>query len=235
MLFNLKTFTNILTYFIRIVAYLLIGINFFRVFGEFEYFSFIQNPPILALFNSFLLLLFSYTRPIFRRFNLEISNLLYALISVSMVLTFILGLLFSFYVIIPGYDSFAHFINGGLLVLVGIMVLSIFVKKDVHKQLSPGFIVLFAFSFAALIGVFWEIIEFLSDVVVGSNMQRFADLETGVEFVGQEALLDTMKDIILNTIGGLIVSIMVYFDLKRDLPYINKMNIKRIKPNNNNN
>lgn len=232
MLFNLKTFTKILTYFIRTVAFLLIGVNFFRVFGELEKFSYIQNPPILALFNSFVLLLYSYTRRIFKRFNLEISDLLYALISISIILTYLLGMLFSFYVIIPGYDSFAHFLNGGLLVLVGVMVLSIFVKKDVFDQLSPAFIVLFAFSFAALIGVFWEIIEFSSDIVLGSNMQRFADLETGIDFVGQEALLDTMKDIILNTIGGLIISIILYFDLKRDFPYIKKMNVKRINTDN---
>lgn len=230
----MRTFTNILTRLIRIVAFLLVGINFFRLFEELKYLDFIQNPPILALFNSSILLLFSYIRPIFKRFNLEISDLLYALICISVILTFILGLLFSFYVIIPGYDSFAHFLNGGLLVLVGIMVLSIFVKKDILDQLSPMFIVLFAFSFAAMIGVLWEITEFLSDIVFGSNMQRFADLETGIEFVGQEALLDTMKDIILNTLGGLIISFMIYFDLKRDLPYMKKMNIKRISSNKNN-
>lgn len=231
----LKKLTNGLTYFTRILAVILIGTNLIRLFEDYEFLFFLQNPPILALFNSILLLLYSYIRPIFRKFKVEISDLLYLLVTVSMLLTFVLGMLFAFYQIVPGYDSFAHFVNGGLLVLVGIMFLSLLVKKDTLEQLTPLFIVLFAFLFASTLGLLWELVEYTSDGLFHSNMQRFAEIEIvdgvvkiGKDLVGREALKDTMKDIFLNTIGSLIVCVILYYDLKRELPYINKIYIKRI-------
>lgn len=231
----MKKFTNILTYFIRVLAIILIGLNFIRIFEDYEFLFFLQNPPALALLNSLVLLLFSYLRPIFKKFNLEISDFLYTLLGISMLLTQVLGLIFHFYQTVPGYDSFAHFLNGGLLVLVGLMFLSLLVKKETLKELSPFFIVLFAFLFASTLGIIWEMIEYSVDGLFGSNMQRFAEMnvvdgvpEIGADYVGRVVLLDTMKDIFLNTVGSLIVCLVIYFDLKRELPYINNMYVRRI-------
>lgn len=217
--------------FIRVTAIILIGINLFRFFDKLPYFSFLQ-PPVPALFNSIILLVFSYFRRILKHYSLEMSDLLYTLAAISLILTFQLGMIFSFYQLIPGYDSLAHFANGGLLVLVGLMVLSLLVKDEIRTKLSPLFIVVFAFSFAGMLGVLWEIFEYFSDGLLTSNMQRYIDIETNQVFIGREALMDTMKDFILNTIGGLIVSILIYFDMKKEYPYLAKMYIKRIKSEN---
>ena len=60
-------------------------------------------------------------------------------------------------------------------------------------------------------GVIWEIIEYVSDIVNESNMQR-AYVSTphgrGEPFVGQAALKDTMKDLILDSIGAASMSII---------------------------
>lgn len=232
----MKKVTKGLTYFIRILAIILIGINIFRIFKDYKVFFFLQRPPVLALFNSVVLFLFSYVKPLFKKLKMEISDLLYLLASISVLLTLGLGLIFAFYQTVPGYDSFAHFLNGGLLVLVGIMVLSLLVKRETLKNLSPLFIVLFAFMFASTLGIIWELIEYGVDGIFKSNMQRFAEINIidgvvhiGDNLVGRAALKDTMIDIILNTLGSLIISILIYFDLKREHPFINEMYIKKIE------
>ncbi|HHW79495.1 MAG TPA: hypothetical protein GX742_01685 [Acholeplasmataceae bacterium] len=227
----MKKFARFLEIFIRASAILLIGINLFRMFDKLSYFNFLQEP-IPALLNSILLLIFGYFRNILKYFKLEMSELLYSLASISIILTFQIGMIFGVYQILPGYDSFAHFANGGLLVLVGLLFLSVLVKEDIRKKLSPLFIVTFAFCFAGVLGVLWEIFEYLSDGLVGSNMQRFENIITGEVFIGREALNDTMKDFILNTIGGVIASLLIYFDMKKDSPYLDNMYIKKINNDN---
>ena len=44
-------------------------------------------------------------------------------------------------------------------------------------------------------------------------MQKFR-LENGTELIGHAALSDTMKDIIVDTLGAFIASIIGYFNLK---------------------
>ena len=68
----------------------------------------------------------------------------------------------------------------------------------------------------------WEIGEFLCDEWFGTNSQTFLETTTGslvtdedVPLVGHEALRDTMSDFMLDGLGGLIVSTIGYFDLKR--------------------
>ena len=231
----MKKTTTILTYFIRILAILLVGINFIRIFKDYEFLFFLQRPPVLALFNSLVLLLFSFLRPILKKFNVEVSDLFYFIMSISMLLSAVLGLIFHFYQSVPHYDSFAHFLNGGLLVLLGLMLLSVLVEKETLDKLSPFFIVLFAFLFASTLGIVWEMVEYTVDGIFGSNMQRFAEMdivngvpEIGADLIGREVLKDTMKDIFLNTGGGILISIFLFFDLKRESPLVNKMYIKRI-------
>ena len=54
--------------------------------------------------------------------------------------------------------------------------------------------------FSVTVGVLWEIVEFIIDTLVSSNMQRYKDNYTGAPFLGRRALLDTMKDLILDTL-----------------------------------
>ena len=69
-------------------------------------------------------------------------------------------------------------------------------------NLSPVFIAVFAFCFALALGAVWEIYEFTMDSVFGTNMQKYM-LDNGTALIGQAALQDTMKDIIVDAIGAL--------------------------------
>ena len=46
-------------------------------------------------------------------------------------------------------------------------------------------------------------------------MQRYSDSVTREPFLGRAALFDTMKDLVLDTIGALVIAIISYVDLKR--------------------
>ena len=79
--------------------------------------------------------------------------------------------------------------------------------QKVHVNLSPFFISLFAFCFALAVGALWEIYEFSFDALLGLNMQKHTT-ETGAALVGTAALADTMKDIIVDALAALAVSII---------------------------
>lgn len=49
------------------------------------------------------------------------------------------------------------------------------------------------------------------------NMQKFA-LETGEPMIGREALSDTMEDIIVDTAGAFVVSLLGFISLKLGRP-----------------
>ena len=82
-------------------------------------------------------------------------------------------------------------------------------NKDEHVKLSmnPLFVSLFAFSFALMIGTLWEIYEFSFDSILGLNMQK-ARLEDGTPLVGNAALTDTMKDLIIDALAALVVAVI---------------------------
>ena len=82
-----------------------------------------------------------------------------------------------------------------------------------------------------MIGVMWEIFEFASDSLVGTNMQRAYVSTTngrGNPLLGQAALSDTMKDLILDAAGAAIMcsicGVAVYTNKIRleDLSFIKK-------------
>ena len=60
---------------------------------------------------------------------------------------------------------------------------------------------LFSFSFAIAIGVVWEIFEFFMDISFGLNMQK-------------SGLIDTMGDLIVDSLGALLASGIGYFYLR---------------------
>lgn len=217
---------------IRTIGIALIGINLFRIYDRLSYLNFMQSP-YPALFNSVLLIAFSYLPSILKRIDIKISDFLYNISSISLILSLVLGMVFNFYGLITGYDSLIHFLNGGLLVILGLALLSVFTKPGQLKKISPFLLVAFAFNFSAMIGVLWEIFEFTADAF-GTNMQRYLDINNDlIPFVGRQALADTMKDFILNTIGALIVSFTLYIEIKKDSLYLDQIYVTKLNTSKN--
>jgi len=135
------------------------------------------------------------------------------------VAALLLGTVFDFYVLVPHWDTMLHFFSGVGLAVLGFAIMDI-VERNQNTKYPRLLIVIFAFCFAKTLGIIWEISEFFMDIGLGTNTQQWAD-RYGVPLVGQDALFDTMKDIIANTIGAVIVCVWAYFRLhKKDWPKV---------------
>ena len=85
----------------------------------------------------------------------------------------ILGEVNAFYVVIPGWDTMLHTINGFLAAAVGFSMVRLLNEDErVTFRLSPAFLAMVAFCFSMTIGVLWEFFEFGMDFFLGTDMQK---------------------------------------------------------------
>ena len=104
-------------------------------------------------------------------------------------------------------------------------------KNILVETATIFFATIFAFSLAVTIGVIWEIIEFATDAWFGTNMQRFDNSVTRDPLMGQNALMDTMKDLILDFIGALIICIVGFIGMKTKTNVFHKWQIEKRNKN----
>ncbi len=106
------------------------------------------------------------------------------------------------------WDIVLHTTSGLLLGVVGFLLVYVLNEsRRINVYMRPGFVALFAFTFAVTAGVLWEVFEFTMDQVVGTNMQK--------PFLGDPSgLTDTMWDLIVDTLGAAIVSCFGWLNLK---------------------
>ena len=109
----------------------------------------------------------------------------------------------------------------------GIAILAL--KKAQSKAVSPWLFLLFGFAFAGVCGVFWEFWEFLCDTIGDMNLQRYR--AGGVDLIGRAALMDTMGDLLTNTIGAILMGIFAFTQSKGDASYFEKYRITIIPKN----
>lgn len=150
------------------------------------------------------------------RFKLIVPGVMCILYYVFLYCAIFLGEIFSFYYRFPIWDSILHAMSAAMLGALGFILVD-WLNKDEHVKLSmnPLFVSLFAFSFALMIGTLWEVYEFSFDSILGLNMQK-ARLEDGTPLVGNAALTDTMKDLIIDALAALAVAVTGFFtNIKR--------------------
>ena len=142
------------------------------------------------------------------RFKLMVPGVMCILYYVFLYCAIFLGEIFSFYYRIPVWDSILHAMSAAMLSTLGFILVD-WLNKDEHVKLSmnPLFVSLFAFSFALMIGTLWEIYEFSFDSILSLNMQK-ARLEDGTPLIGNAALTDTMKDLIIDALAALAVAVI---------------------------
>jgi hypothetical protein len=159
-----------------------------------------------------------------RRCKVVITNFIYIFFVVFLYAAIILGEVHDFYYRVPHWDTLLHGCSGIMLGAIGVSVIDIFNNsKKVNLNLSEGFTALFAFFFAVSLGGIWEIYEYSMDMFFGFNMQRYK-LENGTPLSGQSALYDTMKDLVFDVSGALVICILGYIMLK----YKNKHTLKAL-------
>ncbi|PIN94654.1 hypothetical protein COU53_02630 [Candidatus Pacearchaeota archaeon CG10_big_fil_rev_8_21_14_0_10_30_48] len=97
------------------------------------------------------------------------------------------------------WDVLLNLIASISLSIVGLTILYV-LYKDKKINANPLIISFLTFSFAVAMGTVWEILEFALDTFFGFNFQK--------------SLLDTMKDLSINMLGAMLVSIVGYSYIK---------------------
>ncbi len=114
-----------------------------------------------------------------------------------------LGEFQSYYSLYWWWDVVLHTSSGFLLGIAGfVLVYVLNEQKKINVLLHPKFMSLFSFVFAVALGAIWEIVEFTFDQTLGLQMQH-------------NSLVDTMWDLIVDSLGALVISIIGYFYMKK--------------------
>jgi uncharacterized membrane protein YjdF len=180
-----------------------------------EIYTHVKSDYVLMLLQCMLGLVVMFL-PSFleNKLKFNIPNYMAILYFIFLYCAIYLGEVRSFYYLVPHWDTVLHVFSGAMLGAFGyILVTELNESINTTVNLSPFFVALFAFSFALSVGAIWEIYEFLGDVLFGLNMQKYR-LENGRLLVGREALKDTMKDLIIDSLSALAVVLIGYSGVK---------------------
>ena len=113
-----------------------------------------------------------------------------------------LGTVLGFYGRFLWWDTMLHTISGIIFFFLGEAIIKQMNNEKVKGELNNIIIIAFAVCFSLSTGVIWEIFEFFVDSLLGQNMQVAKGL------IGQEAVMDTMIDLISVTVGTIFISIV---------------------------
>lgn len=133
----------------------------------------------------------------------------FVLLSIAFVFaSLFLGEVHGYYTRYWWWDIALHTGSGVLLGIVGFLLVHVLNETEkIGVYMKPGFVAFFAFLFAVGIGALWEIFEFSMDSIFGMNMQK--------EMLGDPSgLTDTMWDLIVDTLGALVISVLGYGYIK---------------------
>ncbi len=148
-----------------------------------------------------------------KKWSFEIPNYMCILYFIFLYCAIYLGEVRNFYYVVPHWDTILHAFSGAMLGAFGFTLVSILNDSSkVEVTLSPLFVCLFAFCFAVAVGALWEIYEFTGDALFGLNMQKFRTAD-GNLLIGHKALSDTMKDLIIDSVGALLVVVIGYLTM----------------------
>lgn len=143
-----------------------------------------------------------------KRFHLRIPTE-FQLLTIGFVFAAVfLGEVHGYYTRFWWWDIALHASSGFLLGIIGFLLVYVLNESEqIDLHMRPGFVAFFAFLFAIGMGALWEIFEFSMDSLFGMNMQK-------PMFGDYSGLTDTMWDLIVDAIGGLIISVLGYGYLK---------------------
>lgn len=159
-------------------------------------------PKINGMYGGGSLLLASIVSILFIRIiKIEFRNLEINILQAHIFISIFLGTTLNFYAIFPDFDFYLHLIFGFVCCILSMPFIRYFIQKsnlEINK-LKISFILFMIFCFSMTCGALWEIYEFSVDTLFNLNTQN-------------NSLLDTMSDIIANTLGAIIF--IVFYSLK---------------------
>lgn len=145
-----------------------------------------------------------------RRFQLQIPSEFQILAVIFTFAALFLGEIRSYYERLWWWDMLLHTSSGLLLGVLGFLLVYVLNENErANIHLRPRFVALFAFVFAVAVGALWEIFEFAMDELFDMNMQK--------PMLGDPSgLTDTMWDLIVDTLGALVISLFGWWYMVRE-------------------
>lgn len=186
----------------------------------------VRSDYVLMLFQC-MLGMFAMCVPSFfrKKLRIELPNTMYYGYVIFLYAAIFLGEIQDFYYRFQYWDLILHTFSATMVGFFGFSLVDILNNENDNISLNAFFVAFFAFCFAMAIGSVWEIYEFLSDNILGTNMQKYA-LKSGILLTGKDALSDTMEDIIVDAIGALFASTVGYISIKYKFTFFNSFKVK---------
>ena len=220
-----KTKTEIFYLIVRVISFILLFANILGIFLTKD-----DSHVSRLIFNtiqSILMIIFSFFPAYLeKKGKITIPNFMEVIFLLFCIAHFILGEINDFYINVPHWDSMLHTLSSAMLAILSFSIIDL-LNDSKKVTFSPFFVAVFALSFTMTIEVGWEVIEYWADVVFHTNMQRFRDSVTNIDLIGQFALQDTMKDIMLDFLGATIVVVIGYFGIKNETNIFKKWQITK--------
>lgn len=128
----------------------------------------------------------------------------------------VVSIIFSLYWRMPWIDNFTHFL-GGATAGMGMIWWTFYSAKafpvTMTKNLPKIYTLVVILGFVALVGVFWEFYELITDRLITKN-NYISVLQSG-------GLIDTMKDLFVDLLGGSAVMWRFFKERKKQQHYEN--------------
>lgn len=150
------------------------------------------------------------------------------LYNIFVVLTVFGGTIMGLYINTEWWDKFNHTISGVLLGVTGMFFVNSLTKDS--RKVNGFSVFITVFSVALMCGAVWEIYEYTCDGIFKLNMQKFMNDLTGEMYIGHEALKDTMGDIIVDALGGLISGVVCAVLSVRNIEFVRRFKVSYQSP-----
>ncbi len=154
------------------------------------------------------LLLFLMPAVLQKQMKIEFPAVFQAIIFGFIYAAEILGEVNHYYVIIPGWDTMLHTMNGFLCAAIGFSLIYLLNRGSKHFNLSPFYLTLVAFCFSMTVGVIWEFFEFTMDQLFYVDMQKDFIVQTIGSVTldpndsGMPFVINNITDTVINTADG---------------------------------
>lgn len=156
-----------------------------------------------------------------RFFKIEVSDTIVWGYLLFLLTSIFIGTGWDLYNRISFWDKILHAVSPIILTMVGYAVFTRLMKSVSNSGSLVGAYLLFGFAFAGVCGIAWEFWEFSWDHLLDMNLQRYMAFG-GEQFVGREALMDTMGDFFWNIIGALITLVYSWMRSKQVTSYFDR-------------
>lgn len=188
-------------------------------------YSFIHGDKVMG-FESVACFIFSHLWDMFQIFGgesfiIEVPPLSQTLLNIVIFIGIVFGSYLELFDKIWWFDNFMHILSGFVCASFGYDLAVILQRKK--GKCSIILAAMFGLMFALSIAVGWEFYEFLMDSLHGTNLQlskagpetAMFDMSKYHNEYGYLGLVDTMTDMMMNAVGGIVGMVFMIILRKR--------------------